>query len=323
MTTLAVGDIVANKFRVISTLGRGTYGEVVSAQAIGSNELVAIKKISFDLVNESVFIAFREISILRSIEHPNIISLSRVITPKPCDYILLVTELFEDGDLRKFVKSKFPDRKVSSCMIFEILDQLVNAVAYLHDHHILHRDIKLQNILVRETEHGVFIKLADFGLAKNVMKRKFATRHVPMTHEIVTLWYRAPEVLLCCDAYDEGVDLWSIGVVLVEMFSGSNPFNGRSEFETLMKIFKLIETPRIETWPELEMMEFYSDKFPQWFGDHRYERIVKLAPERPEWMHKLAMDLLEINPRNRVSAKNVLIRLNLILSNPKRMRSLR
>ena len=324
MTTLSVGDIVASKYRVISTLGRGTYGEVVSAQLVNSSEVVAIKKISFDLVHESVFIAFREISILRSINHSNIISLSRVITPKPCDYILLVTELFEDGDLRKYVKTKFHDRKVSSSMIFEILEQLVDAVAYLHDHHILHRDIKLQNILVRETGNGLLIKLADFGLAKNIFKRKFASRHVPMTHEIVTLWYRAPEVLLCAETYDEGVDMWSIGVVLVELFSGSNPFNGRSEIETLIKIFKLIETPRIATWPELAFMEFYSEKFPVWHGEDRFERIVKLAPQQAEWMHKLAMDLLEINPKNRVPAKIVMSRLSrLLATTPKRLRSLR
>ena len=145
-------------------------------------------------------------------------------------------------------------------MLFEILEQLVDAVAYLHDHRILHRDIKPQNILCEEIFGGekIRIKLGDFGLAKNVIKRDFIKSIVPMTHEIVTLWYRAPEVLLCAETYDEGVDIWSIGVVLVELMSGSNPFNGRSEFETLMKIFRLIETPRVETWPELSNMDFFS-----------------------------------------------------------------
>ncbi len=310
-TTLCVGDLVANKYRVVSTLGRGTYGEVVAAVLLTnpSGPRVAIKKISFDIVHENLFIVFREISILRAIDHPNIVSLSHVITPKTCDYVLLVTELCEDGDLRKFIKSQFPDRKVSFPLLFEILEQLVDAVAYLHDHRILHRDIKPQNILCEKNGEKLTIKLADFGLAKSVLKRDFFKTVVPMTHEIVTLWYRAPEVLLCADQYGEGVDIWSIGVVLLELLSGANPFNGRSEFETLMKIFRLIETPKIDTWPELAHMEFFSDKFPLWNGNKRAERIRNLAPRAPDWLIELAKDSLEINPKNRISARNFLNKL--------------
>ena len=320
-TTLCIGDVIANKYRVVSLLGRGTYGEVVAAQP-PTGPRVAIKKVTFDLMHENLFIVFREISILRSIDHPNIISLTHVITPKSCDYILLVTELCQGGDLRKFVKATFPNRKVSSTMISVILEQLANAVAYLHNHQILHRDIKLQNIFCQYIGHETIeIKLGDFGLAKNVEKRSFTKNNiVPMTHEIVTLWYRAPEVLLCSDSYDEGVDLWSIGVVLIELFSGANPFNGRSEYETLIKIFRLIETPRIETWPELGQMDFYSDKFPIWSGKHRFERIVNLAPEVPEYLHRLAMDLLEMNPKNRISARKILDRLVANPPVPKRIK---
>lgn len=323
-TTLSVGDIVATKYRVISTLGRGTYGEVVSGQPLSdpTGPRVAIKKISFDLIHENLFIVFREISILRSIDHPNIISLSHVITPKTCDYVLLVTELCEGGDLRKYIKQKFSDRKVPSTMIFEILEQLVDAVAYLHDNRILHRDIKPQNILCDENGEKLKIKLGDFGLAKNIIKRDFVKTIVPMTHEIVTLWYRAPEVLLCAETYDEGVDIWSIGVVLIEMFSGTNPFNGRSEIETLMKIFRLIETPRIETWPEVAEMEFYSDKFPIWSGERKNERIRNLGPGIPECMHFLAIKMLEINPKNRISAAEILDKLTEQQRASKRHRSL-
>jgi serine/threonine protein kinase len=130
---------------------------------------------------------------------------------------------------------------------------------------------------------------------------------VPMTHEIVTLWYRAPEVLLGSPTYDEGVDMWSIGVVLVELLTGTSPFSGRSEVETMIKIFRLLGTPCENAWPQIRNMEFYSEKFPKWPREGSRERLKELFKETTTCVSETGLldvvhGLLELVPSGRMTA---------------------
>lgn len=178
-----------------------------------------------------------------------------------------------DMDLKKLLdKSKdvFTNSLVKSYMY-----QILEAIAYCHKHRILHRDLKPQNLLVDQFGH---IKLADFGLARvfNFPMRGY-------THEVVTLWYRAPEILLGTKMYATGVDIWSLGCIFAEMMMLRPLFPGDSEIDQLYRIFKFLGTPTENTWPGVTNLPDYKSIFPKWNpqavpGDikqHRAEELFK------------------------------------------------
>ncbi|SBT37324.1 protein kinase 5 [Plasmodium ovale wallikeri] len=125
--------------------------------------------------------------------------------------------------------------------------QLLNGIAYCHEHRVLHRDLKPQNLLInREGE----LKIADFGLARafGIPVRKY-------THEVVTLWYRAPDVLMGSKKYSTPIDIWSVGCIFAEMVNGRPLFPGVSETDQLMRIFKILGTPNSKNWPNLKGLD--------------------------------------------------------------------
>ena len=126
-----------------------------------------------------------------------------------------------------------------------------------HSHRVLHRDLKPQNLLI-DTETNS-LKLADFGLA-----RAFAIPLRAYTHEVVTLWYRAPEILLGAKQYSTPVDVWSIGCIFAEMINQSPLFPGDSEIDQLFKIFRGLGTPDDSVWPEVSQLPDYKPQFPKW-----------------------------------------------------------
>jgi cyclin-dependent kinase len=143
------------------------------------------------------------------------------------------------------------------------LYQLLQGVAYCHHHRVLHRDLKPQNLLIN-LEGGlglllkqllmdfVELKLGDFGLA-----RAFGIPVRSYTNEVVTLWYRAPDVLMGSRKYSTSVDIWSVGCIFSEMVTGRPLFPGQSDADQLSKIFEILGTPDLETWPGMkELPEF-------------------------------------------------------------------
>lgn len=148
--------------------------------------------------------AMREISLLKNMKHYSIVQLFDVIVAGGCIYMVFE---YLDMDLKKLL-----DRKktlLTPKLVKSYMHQLLEALDYCHLSRILHRDLKPQNLLLDCMGH---IKLADFGLAR--------TFNIPLrayTHEVVTLWYRAPEILLGCKLYSTGVDIWSLGCIFAEM----------------------------------------------------------------------------------------------------------
>lgn len=134
--------------------------------------------------------------------------------------------------------------------------QLFDGLAYLHSHRILHRDLKPQNILI---DHEGHIKLADFGLSRCFM--------IPVrayTHEVVTLWYRAPELLLGSKLYGPAVDVWSLACIMSEIVSKTALFPGDSEIDQIYKVFKICGTPNEDTWPGCSTLPDFRKTFPVW-----------------------------------------------------------
>lgn len=136
------------------------------------------------------------------------------------------------------------------------MHQMLDAIAFCHVHRILHRDLKPQNLLVNSSGH---IKLGDFGLARNF--------NLPMrgyTHEVITLWYRAPEILLGSKFYATGVDIWSLGCIFAEMMTRDPLFPGDSEIDQIYRIFRKLGTPDETVWPGCTQLPDFKAIFPKW-----------------------------------------------------------
>lgn len=138
-----------------------------------------------------------------------------------------------DYDLKKYLSEN--KQTITPYQIKLFLYQLVNGVNYCHSRRIIHRDLKPQNLLVDRVGN---LKIADFGLA-----RAFGIPIKTLTHEIETLWYRAPEVLLGQKQYSLGVDIWAVGCIFAELIEKKPMFNGDSEIDQIFKIFQFHGTP--------------------------------------------------------------------------------
>ncbi|XP_049491651.1 cyclin-dependent kinase 3 isoform X2 [Panthera uncia] len=193
-------------FQKVEKIGEGTYGVVYKAKNKETGQLVALKKIRLDLETEGVpSTAIREISLLKELKHPNIVRLLDVVHSEKKLYLVFE---FLSQDLKKYMDST-PASELPLHLVKSYLFQLLQGVSFCHSHRVIHRDLKPQNLLINEL--GA-IKLADFGLA-----RAFGVPLRTYTHEVVTLWYRAPEILLGSKFYSTAVDVWSIGCIFAEM----------------------------------------------------------------------------------------------------------
>eukprot|EP00916_Digyalum_oweni_P011069 GHVL01018401.1.p1 GENE.GHVL01018401.1~~GHVL01018401.1.p1 ORF type:complete len:226 (+),score=23.18 GHVL01018401.1:24-701(+) len=221
-------DLIDNKYERLEAIGEGTYGKVYKAKDRKNGQFVALKKMKLDQDDEGVpSTAIREAALLQELNHQSIVKLVDIICSR--DYLYLVFE-FLKSDLKQYMRSFGYSTPLAPEMVRSIMFQILNGVAFCHSHRFFHRDLKPQNMLI--DEDGI-VKLADFGLA-----RAFSVPLRTFTHEVVTLWYRAPEILLGCRNYALPVDIWSAGCVFYEMSTGVPLAPGDSEIDTLYKLFR-------------------------------------------------------------------------------------
>mmetsp|Transcript_15193 Transcript_15193/g.29508 ORF Transcript_15193/g.29508 Transcript_15193/m.29508 type:complete len:327 (-) Transcript_15193:519-1499(-) len=227
------------RYQKLVKIGEGTYGVVYKAKDRITGEVIALKRIRLEQEDEGIpSTAIREISLLKELQHPNIVKLYDVVHTER--KLTLVFE-YLDQDLKKYLD--VCEGGLEANVLKSLLFQLLRGVAFCHSHRVLHRDLKPQNLLInREGE----LKLADFGLA-----RAFGIPVRSYTHEVVTLWYRAPDVLLGSRKYSTPVDIWSIGCIFAEMSNGRPLFTGTSEPTQLDKIFSALGMPNEQEWPGL------------------------------------------------------------------------
>ncbi|XP_047688501.1 cyclin-dependent kinase 3 isoform X2 [Prionailurus viverrinus] len=278
-------------FQKVEKIGEGTYGVVYKAKNKETGQLVALKKIRLDLETEGVpSTAIREISLLKELKHPNIVRLLDVVHSEKKLYLVFE---FLSQDLKKYMDST-PASELPLHLVKSYLFQLLQGVSFCHSHRVIHRDLKPQNLLINEL--GA-IKLADFGLA-----RAFGVPLRTYTHEVVTLWYRAPEILLGSKFYSTAVDVWSIGCIFAEMVTRRALFPGDSEIDQLFRIFRTLGTPSEAIWPGVTQLPDYKGSFPKWTRKGLEEIVPGLEPEGKD----LLMQLLQYDPSQRISAKAAL-----------------
>eukprot|EP00803_Ostreobium_quekettii_P004303 evm.model.scf_3792.1 EVM.evm.TU.scf_3792.1 scf_3792:2804-11246(-) len=228
------------QYEKVHRIGEGTYGVVYKARHRQSGELVALKCVRMDRERDGMPVtSLRELRVLQSCHHQNIVHLKEVVTGSKPESVFLVFE-YCSHDLCQLLERH--QKPFSLSEIKCILKQLLEGIAYLHDRHIVHRDIKMSNLLYND--NGL-LKLCDFGLARPIPQQS-----MPMTPQVVTLWYRSPELLLGSERYTDSVDMWAVGCIFGELMQGKPVFPGRNELECLEQVFDVLGTPDSEEWRE-------------------------------------------------------------------------
>ncbi|CAN6200719.1 unnamed protein product [Urochloa humidicola] len=281
----------ADAYDKVEKVGQGTYSNVYKARERGTGRVVALKKVRLDTSeSESVRFMAREIRILRRLDHPNVIRLEGIATSRMHRSIYLVFD-FMYSDLTKLIAR--PGQRLTEPQIKRYMQQLLAGLQHCHERGILHRDIKGSNLLI--DRHGV-LKIGDFGLANYYGP----ARRRPLTSRVVTLWYRAPELLLGSTDYGVGIDLWSAGCLLAEMFFGKPLLRATTEVEQLFKIFSLCGSPPDEYWRKMKLSPTF--KPPKAYKPTTAERFKDLPPTAVS----LLATLLALDPNARGSAAQAL-----------------
>ncbi|VFV23235.1 serine threonine-protein kinase [Lynx pardinus] len=273
-----ITDSASGKVMEIYTFGRilgqGSFGMVFEATDKETETKWAIKKVNKDKAGSSaVKLLEREVNILKSVKHKHIIHLEQVFeTPKK---MYLVMELCEDGELKEILdrKGHFSENETRW-----IIQSLASAIAYLHNKDIVHRDLKLENIMVKSSftddnnEMNLNIKVTDFGLAVKKQGRNEAMLQTTCGTPI----YMAPEVINAHD-YSQQCDIWSIGVIMYILLCGEPPFLASSE----EKLFELIRKGELH------------------FEDPIWDSISDCAKS-------VLKQLMKVDPAHRITAKELL-----------------
>jgi CTD kinase subunit alpha len=277
-----------------SVVGSGTYGKVFKAIHVYTKDLVALKKIRMEGERDGFPVtAVREIKLLQSLKHPNIVNLQEVMVEK--NDCFMVFE-YLSHDLTGLLNH--PTFKLEPAHKKHLAKQLFEGLDYLHRRGVLHRDIKAANILVSNDGQ---LKLADFGLARFYAKR----RQLDYTNRVITIWYRSPELLLGETQYGPAVDIWSAACVLVEIFTRHAIFPGDGgEISQLEKIYAILGTPNKVDWPGLVDMAWFellrpSARRQNVFAEKYKDRVTPAA-------YDLLEAMFQYDPAKRPSASDVL-----------------
>uniref|UniRef100_A0A5B7C2U0 cyclin-dependent kinase n=1 Tax=Davidia involucrata TaxID=16924 RepID=A0A5B7C2U0_DAVIN len=232
------------EYEKLNKINEGTYGVVYRARDKKTGQFVALKKVKIGVERNGGFpmSSLREINILLSFHHPSIVDVKEVVMGD-LDSVFMVMEYMEHDlkELMHVMKNPFGQSEVKCLML-----QLLEGVRYLHDNWVLHRDLKTSNLLLNNRGE---LKICDFGLS-----RQYGSPMKPYTTLVVTLWYRAPELLLGTKKYSTAIDMWSVGCIMAELLAKEPLFNGKTEFEQLDKIFRTLGTPNETIWPGFSEM---------------------------------------------------------------------
>lgn len=279
------------KYEKLEKIGEGTYGTVFKAKNKETQEVVALKRVRLDDDDEGVpSSALREICLLKELKHKNIVRLYDVLHSEK-----KLTLVFEycDQDLKKYFDSC--NGEIDQDIVKSFLYQLLRGLAFCHSHNVLHRDLKPQNLLINKSGE---LKLADFGLA-----RAFGIPVRCYSAEVVTLWYRPPDVLFGAKLYSTSIDMWSAGCIFAELTNAGRPlFPGNDVDDQLKRIFKLLGTPTEETWPGMTQLPEYKP-YPMYFVNTNWQQVVPNLSSRGR---DLLLSLLVCNPGRRISAEEAM-----------------
>jgi len=318
---------VSTRYSKQARIGEGTYGVVYKALDISTSQFVALKRClpHHQATDGFPITTLREIQILREVttfRHPNIVQLLDVAVSSKESGVFLVFEYAHfdlatliDQQYAKIGKSPFTVANVK-----RLSSQLISAVNFLHERNIIHRDLKLSNLLYQQ-DCGL-LKLADFGLARHLggVARQLESyaiedNEIPklphdkdatadpinndisnqrLTPKVVSLWYRPIELLLESNTYDEGVDLWGLGCIIAELLLGGPLLRGKNEIDQIQKIFTLLGPPTESSWPLLKTMPLIVSHSVEVPTFHEWKKTVDNSRSGPRSLLDIFGDLLTV-----------------------------
>jgi serine/threonine protein kinase len=295
-------------YEKLEQIGEGTYGEVYHARNQQTGQEVALKRLRMSNEREGFpLTACREIKVLRELRHENIVNLIEMVTSQQGTAgahtsrkgdIFMVFE-YMDYDLTGLLDTQ--GIHFSEAQVKCYAQQLLRGLSYCHARNVMHRDIKGSNILISRDGK---VKIADFGLARFLGEsgRRY-------TNRVVTLWYRAPELLFGENRYSFAVDIWSVGCLVLEMLTGRPVFPGKDEVNQAHLIFSLLGTPTEEEWPGYRSLPYANTIFSAIPEAKKYPNVFRtvfgskgLSPMALGFVEKL----LTVCPDRRPSATDAL-----------------
>ncbi|KAI5480188.1 cell division cycle 2-like protein [Pseudohyphozyma bogoriensis] len=278
----------------LNHIEEGSYGIVFRARCKETGAIVALKKLKMDKEKNGFPItSLREIQTLMVAAHENIVRVREIVVGDTLTQVFIVMDFIEH-DLKQLLSS-MPTPFLAS-EIKTLLLQLLSAMALCHDNWIVHRDLKTSNLLMNNRGQ---IKVADFGLA-----RTYGEPLGDMTQLVVTLWYRAPELLLGATEYTTAVDMWSIGCIFGELILKEPLLPGKGEIDQVSKIFKLLGRPTEEMWPGFSKLPNAKNFNIQ--AAQPYSTLRQTFKYLSEQGLDLLSQLLAYDPEKRISAEEAL-----------------
>ena len=291
-------------FEVLQQIGRGSYGTVLAARDLKQGQIYAIKKIENPFTHRSVVRqTLRELKILRLLNHENILSLEKVLPPKSLEEfsdIYIVTPLMETDLFSLIYQSK---QVLQVDHIKLILYQIFRGLKYQHSAKIIHRDLKPRNILVNS---NCEVKICDYGLARFYGDSTANSNSNLMTDYVVSRWYRAPELLLGNEVYDEKVDVWAVGCIMAEIFLRRPLFKGndwKDQLLLILKHFPNYDDNNLSFIENLNAVAFIKEHM---FGEYRSIANYFDGSDMDSTGFDLLLRLLAFDPHKRLSIERAL-----------------
>lgn len=289
-------------FQNLGIKNKGTEGTCFKCHQRSTGKILAMKKARVFPKGEGVpYYMLRELAVLKGIKHDHIASLEMISLAKDELHVFFP---YVDKTLHEIINptgDPSGGRVLSERVIRRLLHQLLDAIAYCHRRGVLHRNLKPKHLLIQTSDvdslEDAVLQISDFALvrATGIPRRTY-------TMEVVTLWYRPPEILMGVRGYSSAVDIWSVGCIFAEMAQGKPLFTGISEIDQLFQIFSKLSTPSPETWPGFTSLPNYHFEFPNW----RKRPLNRLFPNISELGMDLLNRLLTYNPEQRITAEDAL-----------------
>lgn len=279
-------------------IGYGSFGVVWSVLNPRDKKRAALKKIPSVFQSLlSCIRTFREVKILCEMHHENLLAATDIIHPPPLDQfvdVLVLSDLME-SDLHQIIVSP---QQLTEDHVKVFIYQVLRGLKYLHSAKIIHRDLKPGNLLVNS---NCLLKICDFGFARAVEP----DRNTAMTLEVVTQYYRAPELLAGCKHYDTAIDMWSVGCIFAELLGRRILFEASTPDAQLEMITDLLGTPSVEDVCHITSPSAVK-KFLLTCKPAALSKLYQLAPSTSHGAVHLLSQMLIFNPEKRISCVDAL-----------------